>query len=141
MSTVLFGCRNEFCATEVSWPAADLAEHPDGGPICENCWDEEGPHWLDGNGGEDSDECLEWCALPRFVPEHEKHIADLEARLAAAERDAGRLDWLADQSNCGMVKFATGGCALNWDNRCTDRLATLREAIDAAMASHSEGDG
>ena len=50
-AVALFGCRNDECAGEFSYPTNMLAEHPDGGPICEGCWDEESglddPSWSD----------------------------------------------------------------------------------------------
>jgi len=39
----LWSCRTEYCASERSYHSEDLLEHPDGGPVCVECWDQECP--------------------------------------------------------------------------------------------------
>lgn len=54
------------------------------------------------------------------------HIDAQQARIAELERDAARIDWLADTDNeIGQVLLPTE-CV-------TNNLGSLRDAIDAAM--------
>jgi len=50
--TPLYGCRNQWCAEECTWPESDLMEHPEGGPICGPCWDEEKWDYCDSEADE-----------------------------------------------------------------------------------------
>lgn len=59
----LFPCRNRGCAEEVSYPADMLAMHPEGGVVCQACWDNE--QWPVNTPQE---EWLYWNELQRFVP-------------------------------------------------------------------------
>jgi len=94
----LYGCRNQGCAEECTWPESDLMEHPDGGPICQMCWEEE--KW-DYCASEDefppslnrwrSSQSLEFERLQAELSAlrssaHHERVADLEARLADARR-------------------------------------------------------
>lgn len=78
---LLFGCARDGCAEEVSYPVDMLREYQ-GRPYCQSCWDEAMPKvpvTLDDNG--DTDEWLRWHDLPKYVPEYEKRIAELEQNL------------------------------------------------------------
>ena len=57
-------------------------------------------------------------------------IGDLEERLAAAEGDTARLEWM--QQGAEVVSYALGGFEVRWDNKKTAEYPTIREAIDAA---------
>jgi hypothetical protein len=58
------------------------------------------------------------------------HIRELESQLAAARRDAERLDWLDDNMSCvGGGAGATYSFKTPADVEC----GMLRAAIDAAM--------
>jgi hypothetical protein len=56
--TPLFPCRNQGCAEEVSYHADMLAMHPNGGVVCEECWQE---------GQQDHQP--DWSDLPPFLPQ------------------------------------------------------------------------
>lgn len=73
----------------------------------------------------------------------EKRIADLETKLAAAERDAGRYRWLIENGNQGLTKRQRVVLYL-----CRDLIWNIDEpfgvAIDRAIsgpADSTEGDG
>lgn len=68
-----YSCQIQGCAAEVSYPADMLAVHPNGGVICEGCWDE--------TRGEDAPA---WRELQKFTPAYVQRIAELESRLAEA---------------------------------------------------------
>lgn len=62
----LFGCSDEFCASEVSYPASMLATGPDGRRWCEHCYDEHLPDW--------DEETPPWELAPKFVPQFQALI-------------------------------------------------------------------
>ena len=62
----------------------------------------------------------------------DKQIADLTKRLAAAEGDTARLEWM--QQGAEVVSYALGGFEVRWDNKKTAEYPTIREAIDAARS-------
>ena len=66
----------------------------------------------------------------RRIAELEDEIADLTKRLAAAEGDTARLEWM--QQGAEVVSYALGGFEVRWDNKKTAEYPTIREAIDAA---------
>lgn len=90
--TTFFGCRSPYCAEEVSYPADMLAEHPDGGPVCEGCWESDDARYDSGEeGGPRS-----FSSLPRFVPQYEKDkkelVEALRELLADTQHDCGDPD-------------------------------------------------
>ena len=79
-----------------------------------------------------ADDVLEFCQACK--------IESLQARLAEAERDSRRLQWLADNPRGAqiVVDGKTQDCVF-WGISAHPR-ATLREAIDAAMGTTSRED-
>ena len=62
---VLVGCQISDCATEISYThTLDLVALWEGKPICQDCFDELGPFWVGGGGGDDGEEDIKWSDLP-----------------------------------------------------------------------------
>jgi len=70
-----------------------------------------------------------WC-------DSQTQIADLTKRLAAAEGDTARLEWM--QQGAEVVSYALGGFEVRWDNKKTAEYPTIRAAIDAARRGTSD---
>lgn len=105
MSRPLFGCRREMCAQEVSYPADMLAEHPDGGPICDMCWDEDPARHRD-------EDLVAFSDLPAFVPEYAKMqtalVEALENLLVAMNEDGDARD-LPDEADDSSIGWHGDG--------------------------------
>jgi hypothetical protein len=73
--------------------------------------------------------------------EHHEHILrldkrarELNAKLAEAERDRERLDWLDENANpCIHIPSDDGAFDLKWAHATNGRIPTIREAIEEAM--------
>jgi len=70
--TPLYEC--EYCYKEHTLPADKLRVMTDGKRVCQDCYEDED------DGTETS-----WLTLPPFVPEHEREITFLKARVAELE--------------------------------------------------------
>ncbi len=92
MSEPFFGCRNPGCAEDVTYPADMLAEHPDGGPICEYCWEDDDARY---NGAET---LPTFGSLPAFVPKHERNLQELAEALEGLLRS---YIGLVNSGDCG----------------------------------------
>jgi hypothetical protein len=102
----MYSCRHQGCAEEFSYNADMLRHHPDGGLVCETCWQHE-----DG---------ADWNELPEVVS-HKEQCAALETEVA-----------LYKQQWEGACKY--GAEADRAADRIAARAKAMEDVVKAAQA-------
>jgi len=136
MSEPLYACQIDGCAEEVSYPKNMLRLLNDQ-PICEECYSHDFsiqiPKTFDDDG--DPDEMVPWHELPQFVPEAERRIADLEAKLAEArELIAYSFDYITGNNARDVAQTD------KWADKAADYLEDLAGNNAATASSGNDGE-
>ncbi len=99
MTGPFYGCDQNDCSQEQTWPAEDLRVHEDE-VWCEYCWDARDTIWLDGDNGDSGGDYLMYSDLEKFVPPEQQRISELEAIIEVAPHSV----------NCEYHRLPLGIC-------------------------------
>ena len=108
MTGPFYGCDQNDCSQEQTWPAEDLRVHEDE-VWCEYCWDARDTIWLDGDNGDSGGDYLMYSDLEKFVPPEQQRISELEAIIEAApHHDLCNVELLGPSDTCDCWKSKIG---------------------------------